>query len=94
MVRSNMQKIRTVMADMEQVRQRPDAQPRSRKCFDAGYAGGISYFPRGRLARRRAAQQFARSAFAVDPGVRHEDAAGAEAGQRRAVDARTASSRR
>jgi hypothetical protein len=46
MVRRNMQKIRTVMADMETVvnglTRNLDAE-----VLDAGYAGGVSYFPRG-----------------------------------------------
>ena len=46
MVRRNMQKIRTVMADMETVvnglTRNLDAA-----VLDAGYAGGVSYFPRG-----------------------------------------------
>jgi acyl-CoA reductase-like NAD-dependent aldehyde dehydrogenase len=45
MVRRNMQKIRTVMADMENVVNglTRNLDP---EVFDAGYAGGISYFPR------------------------------------------------
>ena len=46
MVRRNMQKIRTVMADMETV-----VNGLTRKLdaavLDAGHAGGVSYFPRG-----------------------------------------------
>src|ERR1022692_216802 len=46
MVRRNMQKIRTVLADMETV---VNGLTRNldREVFDAGYAGDISYFPRG-----------------------------------------------
>ena len=46
MVRRNMQKIRTVLADMEGGGQRPDAQP-GPAVLDDGYAGDMSYFPRG-----------------------------------------------
>ena len=48
MVRRNMQKIRTVLADMETV---VNGLTRNldREVFDAGYAGDISYFPRGDL---------------------------------------------
>ena len=47
----------------------------------------LSFYPRTRRARRRPAEQLAGRAFAVGAGDRAEDAAGAEAGQRRAVDA-------
>ena len=47
----------------------------------------VSFFPRGRRAGRRAAEQLAGRALAVGAGHRAEDAAGPEAGQRRAVDA-------
>jgi len=45
MVRRNMQKIRTVMADVEGVVNGLTRNLIS-EVFDAGYAGGISYFPR------------------------------------------------
>ena len=57
-------------------------------------ATSLSFFPRGRRARRRAAEQLARRALAVGAGHRAEDAARAEAGQRRAVDAVPHRSRR
>jgi hypothetical protein len=46
MVRRNMQKIRTVLADMETV-VNGLTRHLDRDVFDAGYAGDVSYFPRG-----------------------------------------------
>ena len=90
MVRRNMQKIRTVLAEMRDGAQRPDAQSRSggaRSRLRHGRWPGTELLSARQVAGRGAAQQFARRAFAVDSGVRPENAAGAEARQRRAVDA-------
>ena len=46
MVRRNMQKIRTVMADMETVVNGLTRNLET-EVLDAGYSGGVSYFPRG-----------------------------------------------
>ena len=77
MVRRNMQKIRTAHGG--------DGD----RCFDGltrglplevlddGLRGGTQLLPASGHARRRAAEQFARRAFALAPGDRAEDRAGA-----------------
>ena len=79
-----------MLADDRRRCSRPHARPRPRRARQGLRRGGgpaVSFFPRGADARRRAAEQLARRALAVGPGDRAEDAAGAEARQRRAVDA-------
>ena len=96
-VRRNMQKIHGVLARSTRC-SRGLTRGLDLSVLDAGIGECdgqlLSFFPRGRRAGRRAAEQLAGRAFAVGAGDRAEDAAGAEARQRRAVDAVSASSRR
>ena len=90
LVRRNMRKIAGVLDRDADGAARPDARTRSLACSIPALAStrpGGQFLSADRVARHRAAEQLARRARAVGAGDRAEDAAGAEAGQRRAVDA-------
>ena len=89
LARRNMQKIRSMLAEMESVL---NGLTRNIdwEILDRGFGEvdghSLSFFPRAQSLGVVLPEQFARSAFVVDSGRAAEDAARAEARQRRAVD--------
>ena len=89
LVRRNMDRIAAVLREMPTVL-RGLTRGLDLQVLDTGVgeANGhtVSFFPRGAHAGRRPAEQLTRRALALDSRHRAEDAAGAQAGRRRAVD--------
>ncbi len=90
LARRNMQKIRTMLAEMGQRPSRSDQKSRlgnSRSRVRRVRRTCTQFFPARRIARGCVAEQFSRCSFTVDSGVRVEDSADSETGRNRTMDA-------